>query len=131
VRVEDEVMRAKTPDSGRLFLVVAALVVALLDVRVVVTALDAVPGTCPLTGSLLGETLRVSPPMAMPVSGLVGLRSDRARDRALLLDGIDDMAVRSLRRHCQISALPSTLFIVVVESAQLFVDLRLRWRFTR
>jgi hypothetical protein len=87
-------MRAKTPDSGRLLLVVAALVVALLDVRVAGAALGVVPRGCPLMGSLLGDTLRVSPPMAMPVSALVGLRSDRARDRALLLlDGIDDIAI--------------------------------------
>jgi hypothetical protein len=87
-------MRAKTPDSGRLLLVVAALVVPLLDVRVAGAALGVVPGSCPLTGSLLGETLRVSPPMAMPVSASLGLRSDRARDRALLLlDGIDDIAI--------------------------------------
>jgi hypothetical protein len=100
-REEAEVMRAKTPESGRLLLAVPALVVALLVVRVALGgALGAVPDAgvcrlCPLTGNLLGDTLRspISPPPPPVVSGLVlvGLRSERARDRALV-DVVDDMA---------------------------------------
>jgi hypothetical protein len=75
-RAAAEVMRAKTPESGRLPLV-AALVVALLARRVW-------PGPM---GSLLGEALR-SPPLA--VSDLVGLRSERVRDRALV-GAVDDI----------------------------------------
>jgi hypothetical protein len=79
-RAAAEVMRAKTPESGRLPLV-AELVVALLARRVWLW-----PGP---TGSLLGEALRLgSPPLA--VSDLVGLRSERVRDRALA-GAVDDI----------------------------------------
>jgi hypothetical protein len=67
-------------------LAVAALVVALLAMRVGLAAVGA--ETCPLTGSLLGETLR-GPSAAVLVLLLVvpdavlGLRSERERDRAL------------------------------------------------
>lgn len=77
-----EAIRANTPDSGRLLLVEAALVVALLVMRVV--ALTAAPDGCPLIGNLLGEALRSSP-LLLVVSGLLlGLRSERARDNALV-----------------------------------------------
>jgi hypothetical protein len=78
-----EAIRANTPDSGRLLLVEPALVVALLVRRVV--ALTAAPDGCPLMGNLLGETLRSSPLPLLVVSGLLlGLRSERARDNALV-----------------------------------------------
>lgn len=106
------VMRAKTPDSGRVLLAVPALVVALLAVRVA-PLLAAAPAVAdddddavPLTGSLLGETLRWLSPVALAlivgavvaavaISVLVlGFRSDRARDRPLP-DDVDDILFSS------------------------------------
>lgn len=81
-REDVELMREKTPDKGRLLLVAPELVVALLVVRVVLW---------PLTGSLLGETLRTSP-LELVVSVLDGLRNERARDRALV-DVVDDIFI--------------------------------------
>jgi hypothetical protein len=88
-----EAIRANTPDSGRLLLVEPALVVALLVRRVV--ALTVAPDGCPLIGNLLGETLRSSPLPLLVVSGLLlGLRSERARDNALV-DVVDAIVASS------------------------------------
>jgi hypothetical protein len=88
-------MRAKTPDSGRLPLPGPALVVALVAERGAPTA-DA--DGWPLTGSLLGETLRGgSPPLVLTLLAMLvlvlGCRSDRVRDRPLPDVVVDDISV--------------------------------------
>jgi hypothetical protein len=94
-------MRVKMPEMGRVVFVVALVTVALLAGRVV---LAGGPDVCPLTGSLLGETLRgASPPMLvlLVASDLtVGLRRERARDSALPDDDIF-MAVSASFGECR------------------------------
>ena len=139
-RVEDEVMRAKTPDSGR------ELVVELLAGRVAPAAAAAVcpsgpwgcPWGCPLTGSLLGEALRgrsplvaaavevLDVPAVVVVVGVVvlrlatalGLRSERARDSALPDDvGCMAASVSASLCRCRDGSTGSPdLFIVLSQS---------------
>ncbi len=111
-RAEDEVMRAKTPDSGR------ELVVELRAGRVAGCPGGpwGCPWGCPLTGSLLGEALRGRSPLVAAAAPAVevldvpvvvvavvvlrlatalGLRRERARDSALP-DDVGCMAVVSV-----------------------------------